>query len=112
MKVVPLAVAGAFHTPIMQPAVSRLAAALAEVEIRSPRIPVVSNVDALPHDDPAEIRSLLERQVVSPVLWEQSMRWLIDEFQIEACYEIGPGRVLRGLLKRIARKLPCENIEA
>jgi len=112
MKVIPLTVAGAFHTPIMQPAVSRLTAALAEVEIRPPRIPVVSNVDARPHDAPEEIRSLLERQVVSPVRWEDSMRWLIDEFEIARSYELGPGRVLRGLLKRIARKFPCENIEA
>jgi len=112
MKVIPLTVAGAFHTPIMQPAVSRLTAALAEVEIRPPRIPVVSNVDARPHDAPAEIRSLLESQVVSPVRWEDSMHWLIDEFEITNCYELGPGRVLRGLLKRIARKFPCENIPA
>ncbi len=112
MKVIPLTVAGAFHTPLMQPAVDRLKAALAEVEISAPRIPVVSNVDARPHDDPAEIRNLLERQVVEPVLWEDSMQWLIGEFGIEKCYEIGPGRVLRGLLKRISRKLPCESVEA
>lgn len=112
MKVIPLTVAGAFHTPIMQPAVDRLTAALAEVEIRPPRIPVVSNVDAHPHDAPEEIRSLLESQVVSTVRWEDSMHWLIGEFQVTHCYELGPGRVLRGLLKRIARKFPCENIEA
>ena len=112
MKVIPLAVAGAFHTPLMQPAVERLRAALADVDIRPPRIPVVSNVDAQPHDDPNEIRSLLERQVVEPVLWENSMQWLIGEFGVDNCYEIGPGRVLKGLLKRISRKLPCENVEA
>lgn len=112
MKVIPLAVAGAFHTPLMQPAVERLSAALAEVQIDEPRVPVVSNVDALPHTDPAEIRDLLVRQVVSPVQWEDSMRWLIDKFSIEQCYEIGPGRVLRGLLKRINRKLPCQSVAA
>lgn len=112
MKVIPLAVAGAFHTPIMQPAVERLTAALAEVDIQKPRIPVVSNVDAQPHDDPEEIRSLLVQQVVSPVLWEKSMRWLIEDFGVTQCYEIGPGRVLRGLLKRVARKLPCESVSA
>ena len=110
MKVIPLAVAGAFHTPLMQTAVDRLTAALAEVEIRTPRIPVVSNVDARPHHDPTEISALLVQQVVNPVLWEDSMRCLIDELGVEACYEIGPGRVLRGLLKRIHRKLPCENV--
>lgn len=112
MKVIPLAVAGAFHTPLMQPAVERLSEALAEVEIRAPRIPVISNVDAKTHTDPEEIRSLLVKQVVSPVLWEASMSWLIKDFGVEQCYEIGPGKVLRGLLKRIARKLPCENVAA
>jgi [acyl-carrier-protein] S-malonyltransferase len=112
MKVIPLSVAGAFHTSIMGSAVEKLSAALAEVEIHSPRIPVVSNVDARPHDNADEIRSLLEQQVVNPVLWEDSMRWLMDDFGIEGCYEIGPGRVLRGLLKRISRKFPCESVSA
>lgn len=109
MKAIPLAVAGAFHTSIMQPAVERLAAALSQVEFRRPRVPVVSNVDAVPHDDPAEIRDLLIRQVVSPVRWEDSLRYMLaqgcDEF-----YEVGPGRVLRGLLKRIDRKIPCHGV--
>ncbi|MGI9430095.1 MAG: ACP S-malonyltransferase, partial [Bythopirellula sp.] len=69
MKVIPLAVAGAFHTPLMQPAIERLTAALAEVEIQTPRLAVVSNVDAQPHENPDEIRSLLVQQVVSPVRW-------------------------------------------
>ena len=86
--------------------------ALANADIRPPRIPVVSNVDARPHDDPEEIRGLLEAQLVNPVLWNASMTWLIDEFGIEQCYEIGPGRVLKGLLKRINRKFPCENVPA
>jgi [acyl-carrier-protein] S-malonyltransferase len=109
IKAVPLAVAGAFHTSIMGPAVERLTAALARAPLARPRIPVVSNVDALPHDDPEEIRELLIRQVVSPVRWEDSLRYLLgqgcDEF-----YEVGPGRVLRGLLKRIDRKIPCHGV--
>lgn len=112
MKVIPLAVAGAFHTELMQPAVERLQAALAEAEIRPPRVPVISNVDAQPHDDPEEIRDLLIRQVVSQVRWEDSLRLLIDEHGIEQFYEVGPGKVLRGLLKRIARKMPCESVPA
>lgn len=111
MKAVPLAVAGAFHTPIMRPADAMLADALARVRMESPKIPVISNVDARPHDDPEEIRQLLVRQILSPVLWEDSMRYLIaqgfDEF-----YEVGPGRVLRGLLRRIDRKASCQCIEA
>jgi [acyl-carrier-protein] S-malonyltransferase len=108
-KAVPLAVAGAFHTDIMKPADLRLAEALAGVPLRRPEIPLVSNVDAATHDDPDEIRELLVRQVVSPVLWEDSLRLMlargVDEF-----YEIGPGRVLKGLLRRIDRKIACETI--
>ena len=81
MKVIPLAVAGAFHTSLMQPAVERLAAVLADVEIKTPRIPVVSNVDARPHDDPNEIRDLLQKQVVHPVLWEDSLRMVAQGFR-------------------------------
>jgi [acyl-carrier-protein] S-malonyltransferase len=108
MKAIPLKVAGAFHTELMRPAVERLAAALAMVPLRAPRIPVVSNVDALPHSDPEEIRRLLVSQVVSVVRWEDSVRWMIANGG-EAFYEIGPGRVLAGLLKRIDRKLKCDN---
>lgn len=110
MKAVPLSVAGAFHTPIMHGAVEKLSAALASVTLRKPRIPVISNVDARPHDDPAEIRELLVRQVVSPVRWEDTMRLLLAT-EHEKFYEIGPGRVLRGLLRRIDRKIDCENVE-
>lgn len=109
MKAVPLAVAGAFHTPIMAPAVERLTEALSVVELRKPAIPVVSNVDARPHDDPEEIRRLLIRQVVSPVRWEDSMRYLLEQ-GCDQFYEIGPGRVLRGLLKRIDRQVTCQSV--
>jgi [acyl-carrier-protein] S-malonyltransferase len=112
MKVIPLAVAGAFHTKLMQSAVERLRKALADVPLKNPRIPVVSNVDARPHDDPNEIRELLIQQVCSPVRWEDSMRYLLDQQGVAQFYEIGPGRVLTGLLKRIARKVPCENVAA
>ncbi len=109
VRYVRLSVAGAFHTPIMQPAVERLTKALQNVPMQSPRIPVVSNVDAQPHSDTEEIRSLLVRQVVSPVLWEDSLRYLVSQGH-DLFYEVGPGRVLRGLLKRIDRKLPCEGV--
>lgn len=110
MKVVPLAVAGAFHTPIMRPADERLAATLEKIRLRRPRIPVVSNVDAQPHEDPEEIRSLLIRQVIEPVRWEESMRYLLSQ-GFDLFYEVGPGRVLRGLLRRIDRLATCQNIE-
>jgi [acyl-carrier-protein] S-malonyltransferase len=110
MKAVPLAVAGAFHTQIMRPADERLAEALADVEIRRPKLPVVSNVDARPHDDPDEIRQLLIKQILSPVRWEDSMRYLLEQ-GFDQFYEIGPGRVLRGLLRRIDRKITCQSVE-
>ncbi len=108
-KVKPLAVAGAFHTQLMKPADARLAEALAGVPISKPEIPVISNVDAQIHNEPDVIRDLLVRQVISPVLWEDSMRRMLAE-GVDEVYEIGPGKVLRGLLKRIDRKLPVTTI--
>ena len=67
-------------------------------------------VDAQPHTDPEEIRELLVQQVVNPVRWEASMRYLLDE-GYDLFYEVGPGRVLRGLMKRIHRKTKCEGVE-
>lgn len=109
-RVVPVAVAGAFHTPIMKPADAKLAEVIASARFRRPRIPVISNVDARPHDDPEEIRELLIRQVIEPVRWEESMRYLLangfDQF-----YEVGPGRVLRGLMRRIDRNVACYGVD-
>jgi [acyl-carrier-protein] S-malonyltransferase len=110
-RTIRLAVAGAFHTGIMKPADEKLAAALETVTIKQPRVPVWSNVDARPHSDPAEIRRLLVRQVLQPVLWEETMRGLLAD-GYERFYEIGPGRVLAGLLKRVLRKAECVNISA
>ena len=110
MKAVPLAVAGAFHTQIMRPADERLAEALNGVTLQKPHIPVISNVDAKPHDDPDEIRSLLIQQVLQPVLWEDSMRYLLAQ-GFDQFHEIGPKRVLRGLLRRIDRKISCQTTE-
>lgn len=110
MRAMPLAVAGAFHTVIMKPAESTLAEALADVPMQPPRIPVVANLDARPHDDPEEIRKLLMRQVLEPVQWEDSMRYLLAQ-GFDQFYEVGPGRVLRGLLRRIDRAVSCQTVE-
>jgi [acyl-carrier-protein] S-malonyltransferase len=107
IKAVPLAVAGAFHTSLMRPADQRLAEALKDARLARPAIPLVSNVDAQPHDDREEIRQLLVEQVVRPVRWEDSMRYLLAQ-GFDQFYEVGPGRVLRGLLKRIDRKANCQ----
>jgi len=108
-RAMPLAVAGAFHTSIMQPADTRLSEALASVSLSKPEIPVISNVDATSHDNPEEIRELLVRQVISPVLWEDSLRKMLDD-GVDEFYEIGPGKVLKGLLKRVSRKIPCTTV--
>lgn len=102
-----LNVAGAFHTAIMQPAVDRLSAAIAATELKPLRFPLIANVDATEHRDPSELRDLLTRQMVSPVLWEASLRKLLA-LGVDQFYEIGAGRVLAGTLKRIDRKTPCE----
>lgn len=73
------------------------------MDFQAPKIPVVSGVDARFHSDPNEIKNILIRQISSPVLWEDAMRFLIAE-GVETFYEVGPGRVLRGLMKRIDRK--------
>jgi [acyl-carrier-protein] S-malonyltransferase len=111
MKTIRLAVAGAFHTDLMKPADQKLAEALAKVKLQKARIPVWSNVDAKPHTDPGEIRDLLVRQVLQPVLWEQTMRNLLAD-GVDSFYEIGPGRVLAGLLKRVLRSAKCQNVAA
>jgi [acyl-carrier-protein] S-malonyltransferase len=95
----------------MRPADEKLAEALARVTLSAPRVPVWSNVDARPHTDPTEIKSLLVRQVVQPVLWEATLRGLLES-GCDRFLEIGPGRVLAGLLKRVQRKVECVNISA
>jgi len=111
LRLTRLAVSGAFHTDIMRPADTTLAGALAGVTVSAPRIPVWSNVDAQPHTDPATIRELLVKQVISPVRWEETLRGL-EAAGVQRYYEIGPGRVLAGLMKRVNRKADFVNITA
>lgn len=111
IRTVRLAVAGAFHTKLMRPADEKLADALAGVTLNAPNIPVWSNVDAKPHTDPQEIRGLLVRQILSPVQWEATLRGLLAD-NVERFYEVGPGRVLAGTLKRVHRKADITNVTA
>lgn len=104
IKVVPLAVAGAFHTKLMEPAAEALREVLMCTNFKEPKIPVVSNVDVQSHRQPSEIREILMRQLTSPVRWEESIRLLLAD-GFDTFYEVGPGRVLRGLMKRINRKV-------
>ncbi|CAN4113947.1 unnamed protein product [Withania somnifera] len=106
-----LAVAGAFHTSFMNPAVSRLETALGATEIRTSRIPVISNVDAQPHADPDTIKKILASQVTSPVQWETTVKTLLTK-GLKKSYELGPGKVIAGIVKRMDRGAEMENIVA
>jgi [acyl-carrier-protein] S-malonyltransferase len=101
---VPLKVAGAFHSPLMQSAADGLAEALKKVELRRPKTPVISNVTARPHGDPGSIRKLLVDQLTSPVLWQQGCEYLAQNGMDQAV-EVGPGRVLAGLMRRINSRI-------
>jgi len=108
---VKLAVAGAFHTDFMAPAVAKLEEVLASVEVSKPRIPVVSNVDAKAHSDPEVIKSILTKQVTAPVQWETMMKDLVAT-GFDAGYELGPGKVLSGIMKRVDKTAPAiTNVE-
>jgi len=109
---VKLNVAGAFHSELMAPAAEQFADALQEADFRRPTTPVVSNVDGQPYAHPAEIRRKLLAQLTAPVRWQQSMRWILGT-GVRRFYEIGPGRVLAGLMRRIDRsgQVVCLNSE-
>ena len=105
-RVVPLPVSAPFHCALMQPAADRLRAVLAAVEVAAPAFPIVANVDAEPNSDAARIKDLLVRQVTSPVRWEECVATLARQ-GCTAAVEVGPGRVLSGLVKRIAPSITC-----
>ncbi|KAK8598306.1 hypothetical protein V6N13_094279 [Hibiscus sabdariffa] len=111
MTVVRLAVDGAFYTSFMDPAVTRLEAALAATQFRTPRIPVISNVDAQPHADPDTIKKILACHVVSPVQWVTTVKTLLTK-GLKKGYELGPGKVIAGIVKRMDKSAEIENIGA
>ena len=101
-RALPLAVGGAFHSPLMESARVELAAAIEQAPISSPICPVYQNVDALPHTDPVEIKVNLLKQLTSPVRWTQSVQNMMADGMTEFV-ECGPGEVLAGLIKRIRK---------
>lgn len=105
-RVVPLKVAGGFHTRLMKPAEEELAQEIRSIPVRRPRFPVVANLSAEYVTDPEAIRTSLIRQLTSPVLWVDSMRRLIQD-GVSTFFEIGPGNVLSGLMRRIDRSAQC-----
>lgn len=107
LRATSLSVAGAFHSPLMQPAADRMGEALAVVPFQNPNIDVWSNVTALRHD-PENMELLKERlvqQIVSPVRWSQSCVDLVSSFGEATYHELAPGNVLRGLMRRIDRNV-------
>ncbi len=110
IRAMALKVAGAFHSPIMQPAADRMVAELAKVNFAPPTATVYSNVTALPHADSASIKSLLVDQIVKSVRWADIMQTLVAN-EGARFVELAPGRTLAGLAKRINRRLPVQSLE-
>ena len=100
-RALPLPVGGAFHSPLMEPARTELAQGIREVEFKTPLCPVYQNVTAEPSTDPEEIKSNLLAQLTSPVRWTQSVRRMIAD-GATGFTEVGPGKVLQGLVSKIA----------
>jgi [acyl-carrier-protein] S-malonyltransferase len=108
-RAIPLEVSGPFHSSLMKAAADRLAEELKKVTFNAPTVPVIVNVTASPVSDPEEIRELLVRQVYSPVLWQDSIEWLIAD-GVDTFVEIGSGSVLAGLIRKINKTVKVINI--
>ncbi len=105
-----LPVGGAFHSPLMEPAREELAAAIEATEFHTPKCPVYQNVPANAVNDPAEIKKNLVAQLTAPVKWTQTMHAIIGDGATEVI-EVGPGKVLQGLFKKVDRQFPCSSAE-
>lgn len=110
-KVVELAVSGAFHSSLMQPAVDGMRVALAGVRFNDPEVPIIANATAEPLTTSASIKDELLRQLTSAVQWHRSIE-LISRLGVTAVAEIGPGRVLAGLVRRIVRGVQTHNLNS
>lgn len=109
-RALPLPVSAPFHCSLMMPAAERLARVLAEVAVNPLHLPVVSNVEAAPNIDALRLKDLLVRQVSSPVRWDESVANMAQS-GVERFVEIGPGKVLCGLIKRIVKGASVQNVE-
>ncbi len=110
-RVIPLEVSGPFHSSLMKPAAERLEGVLASVTLNDAAVPVIANVTAKPVTSADEIRKLLAEQVYSPVLWEDSVRYLIEQ-GVDTFVEIGSGTVLAGLIKKIDKSVNIISINS
>ena len=109
-KAIFLNVSGPFHSPLMRPAAEQMREELAKVVSSSMKVPVVSNVDAVPNDDSEKVQDLLYRQMFSPVQWESCVRNMASA-GVELFLEVGPQKVLTNLVKRITPDIPCYHVE-
>jgi [acyl-carrier-protein] S-malonyltransferase len=109
-RVIKLNVSAPFHCALMKPAQDRLAQDLAQLEFLKPTVPVVTNVDAELQQDPSALRDALVRQVSAPVRWLESMQLLLNN-GVEEFVEVGPGKVLSGLMRQISRETRTMNVE-
>ncbi len=109
-KAVLLPVSAPFHSPLMKPAGERLEKALEQISVGDLKVPVVTNVEAEVNSSKKRVKGLLVAQVSSPVRWEESMRKMIEQ-GVEQVLEIGPGKVLSGLMKRIDNLIETKNLE-
>ncbi|MCK4535718.1 MAG: ACP S-malonyltransferase [Desulfuromonadales bacterium] len=105
-----LPVSAPFHCSLMRPAGERLAEVLEDVAVHAMTLPVVSNVEASPNRDETRVRDLLVQQVSAPVRWEESIRTMLD-LEVDHFIEIGPGKVLAGLMKRAAKGAVIQNVQ-
>ena len=112
-RVQELVVSGAFHSPLMKPAQEGLSQVLNQLELKIPRVPVVVNVTAEPVSSIDALRESLKNQLTSPVLWEPSVRKMV-ELGVDRMIEVGPGKVLQGLVRRISPEVQlfgCDTVE-
>ncbi len=110
-RVIPLEVSGPFHSSLMKPAADRLEQVLADVPMSDAAVPVVANVTAKPVTSASDIRGLLTEQVVSPVLWEDTVTWLIEQ-GVDTFIEIGSGTVLAGLIKKTDKTVKIHSVNS
>jgi len=110
-RVMELPVSAPFHSALMEPAAERLALELQKITFADPQVPVISNVEAKPIPSKTRMRTLLVEQVTAPVRWQESMRVLLN-MGVEAVVEVGPGKVLSGLMRRVDRQVKVLDLNA
>lgn len=108
-RVVPLAVSGGFHSPLMKPVAEEFSKYIYDTNINDAEIPVITNVDAMPTVDKAELSSKMIKQMYSSVYWQQSVSYMVEQ-GVNTIVEIGPGKVLAGMIKKIAPDVNVYNI--